>query len=374
MSIILSKYKTLFTVGFLVLFLFVGGIIISIVNTSNQPTEIRDIHSTSNIEERSIAYRALIERVGIEEAQELLVRSGLPFNGESHLLNHTTGNWLYENLGPEGLAQCKDYFLGSCYHGVILNTISEHGLDGVEALMESCYTKGDATAAACAHGIGHGLLSWTGYALLPQAATHCERFGDRDARFPTFNCYDGVFMENVWGVHSGEPSPDRWVKDTDPLFPCNDPRIKDEWSAGCYSNQASILFPLFEGDVTKAGEVCERIEDEKHRAICFDGIARQIHPIIQEDPRGVFALCGELTTPWNTQCVLSIVSADFSTGGRKLPYELCERIGDTYQQSCYTVLFDAISFTLEDTEDEERSCFLIENTVQQNNCLERIQH
>lgn len=372
MNITPRKFRTLLHVGLLVVVIVsIGGFL----STGNdQPSEIREIKSTTDLAVRADAYEALIERVGIEEAQELLLRSGLPFNGESHLLNHTSGDWLYEHFGPDGLAYCRDYFLGSCYHGVILNTIADHGLNGVEALMESCYVKGNATAAACAHGIGHGLLSWTGYALLPQAAAHCERFGERDPRFPTFNCYDGVFMENVWGVHSGEPSPDRWRDDTNPLFPCNDPQIKDVWREGCYSNQASILFPLFEGDIAQAGAVCEQVENQKQQAICFDGIARQIHPIIEGDARGVFALCSRLTIPWDTQCILSIVSADFSTGGRTLPYELCEQIGSAHQQSCYTTLFDVINFTLADKEEETQSCLLIENAEQQQNCLERIQN
>lgn len=50
------------------------------------PTEINQIKLTKNITEQSKILKTLLERVGAEATQESLLRSGLPFTGQTHLL------------------------------------------------------------------------------------------------------------------------------------------------------------------------------------------------------------------------------------------------------------------------------------------------
>ena len=61
------------------------------------------IVNAKNFESEQKAYESLIEQVGPEEAQELLYRSGLPFDGATHLLNHTVGIYLYRHEGLSGI-------------------------------------------------------------------------------------------------------------------------------------------------------------------------------------------------------------------------------------------------------------------------------
>ena len=204
--------------------------------------EIAAIKKSRNLQEQTRFYNELINRVGPEQAQEDLLRSGLPFTGETHLLNHVVGDYLYKKYGVAGLSQCRDYFLSSCYHGFVLNAIAAGGTDEVVKIMESCRQQGAPTAAQCAHAVGHGFLAYGGYKTLLEALKLCDEMSGRVSGFPLWNCHDGVFMENIWGVHDGEPSPDRWVSSTDPFYPCNDPRIAENYLKGCWSNQPALMY------------------------------------------------------------------------------------------------------------------------------------
>jgi hypothetical protein len=44
---------------------------------------------------------------------------------------------------------------------------------------------------------------WSGYSI-PKALQGCDLMAARIGLFPLFNCWDGVFMENVWKVHGNE--------------------------------------------------------------------------------------------------------------------------------------------------------------------------
>ena len=67
-----------------------------------------------------------------------LFQSHLPFTGQTHLLDHVVGDILYEQRGAAGLAFCKDYFLGACYHAIILRVIAEKGITSTEDLLKEC--------------------------------------------------------------------------------------------------------------------------------------------------------------------------------------------------------------------------------------------
>ena len=54
------------------------------------------IKATEDIKVQSKFYLKLIEKIGPEKAQEEFYHSGLPFNGQTHLLNHTVGDYLYK--------------------------------------------------------------------------------------------------------------------------------------------------------------------------------------------------------------------------------------------------------------------------------------
>lgn len=163
------------------------------VNTAppGSADEIQKIKTTADLTERVVHYKALIERVGPERAQEELFRSGLPFDGQTHLLNHTVGDYLFEKNGAGGLALCKDYFLSSCYHGFVLHAMGRENQDNlIDDIMAECAKKGITVTTQCSHAMGHGFLAFAGYKNLIPALKKCEETGLRVPDFPLFNCED----------------------------------------------------------------------------------------------------------------------------------------------------------------------------------------
>jgi len=313
--------------------------------TSSPSEEIQQIIAVSDVSERAQWYKKLIERVGPNKAQEELLHSGLPFTGETHLLNHTVGEYLYEQYGPAGLVYCKDYFLASCYHGFFIETTSFGGIGTIKPVMEECAKVGNVIVIQCAHAVGHGLLAWTGYASLIDALKLCDNVGETDNDFPLFNCYDGVFMENIWAIHDGGTlSPDRWVDPTDPVYPCSDSRIDEKYLNACWSNQPSLMYQLFHRDIKKVGEECLKIDNPTHQKTCFNGLARQIHPITYGGLSKTFEMCDLMPSTWIDYCVITVAGSGLGVGDRKVPFQICAKIEkDESREECWRRLSGVIA-------------------------------
>ncbi|MEK7147811.1 MAG: hypothetical protein AAB758_00780, partial [Patescibacteria group bacterium] len=269
--------------------------------------------------------RALLDKVGPIETQEIMLNSGLPFTGETHILVHTIGDYIYDHYGIGGLPYCKDYFLSACYHGFIIDTLGDHGMEGMTEVMEKCNEVGPAVAVQCAHAAGHGFVAWNDYDLL-KALKMCDELGDKVRQFGYFNCYDGVFMENMWGVHNGAPSEKRWIKSDDIYYPCNDPRIPEKYIGGCWSNQASLIYhEFYDGNLRKTALACEAVENKPYREICYNNFYRQIHPLTGGDKKKVVELCSTaIGEDRQNECVLTNMVAYWSVGDRQIPYKICD--------------------------------------------------
>jgi len=333
--------------------------------------EIRDIKKLKAVSQGTEIYRRLIERAGPAQAQEELYRSGLPFTGETHLLNHASGEYLFEKFGAAGLVQCKDYFLSSCYHGFTLELIAEEGLIGVNKVIEECQNIGITTLSQCMHAIGHGFVSWVGYVHLPKALELCDQVSSQFPNAPVFNCYDGAFMENVWGVHDGYPSPDRWIDDNDPLYPCYDSRIDKKYRLGCLANTAILMLNFFEGDLTKSGELCLSIEDSIERQGCFDNLARQIHPMTFGFVDKVYELCNTMPEDWKIFCIIRVATSDISVGGRELAFIICNRIDESKFGLCYDTILNTLSVYITNFLEFRELCNKVQDSFAHEKCINR---
>lgn len=338
------------------------------IKTQGVP-EILGIKQTASLDQQVVLYKKLIERVGAEQAQEELFRSGLSFDGQTHLLNHTVGDVLYERYGTSGLRFCKDYFLSSCYHGFVIRAVGDGGSDALVGVMEKCWEEGNHVAIQCSHAIGHGFLAWVGYANLLEAIKDCDDLSTRSKNFPVYNCHDGVFMENIWAVHeTGKPSKDRWLNDNDPIYPCNDPRIPYQHLKACWSNQPMRLYQLFQGDLRRVGLVCLGITDEDHRKTCFDGLARQIHPLTKGSVDETFLMCSAMPEGWVTPCIVSIARAAFSVGDRRTPFTICERAIVSDQRPCYEGLIATVHAYIVDKKERNGVCNTIVDVYWREQC------
>lgn len=351
--------------------LLIGVVILVLQQKSSNPKlknlgdftpgeEINQIKKTTLLKERVPIYKRLIERVGPEIAQEQLQRSGLPFDGETHLLNHTVGDYIYDKYKTKGLVYCKDYFLSSCYHGFVIRAIADGGTDSLTDVFGVCREKGEYVAVQCAHAIGHGLLAFDGYKNLVSALSDCDKVAEKTEGFFSYNCYDGVFMENIFAVHEdGKPSPDRWVNPNDPLYPCNEKKIPEKYINACWSNQPSLMYQQFKGDVKKVANFCADVTNPSYQTTCFDALARQIHPVTQGSVDKAFEMCSLNPGPWIDPCLISISKAFFSVGDRIAPFEICARIHLQSKQRCYSELSTIISAYIKNKKERDDVCNLI---------------
>jgi hypothetical protein len=321
-----------------------------------ETAEITAIKTSTEFSKQTQAYTELIERVGAIEAQDLLVKSGMPFDGQSHLINHTVGDWIYKKYGKDGLPYCRDYFLSSCHHGFIIRAVSEEGRSVLIDIMKSCWDSGTTVATQCAHGIGHGVLAWVGYANLDKALVECDEVAKKSPNFPLFNCHDGVFMENLWAVHDGNVSEDQWLRDDDLNYPCNDKRIDKKYWGACWANQPSRMYQMMGGDFAAVGRECLKLTDSNLKSICFNAIARQIHPTTQGSIDKTFELCNQMPLGWQEECIYSVAKSAFSVGDRERPFEMCKRMPEGVNAVCFSNLSFIISVYAQNSEQKNEWC------------------
>ncbi len=334
--------------------------------------EIREIKKLRSPSEGKDVYRKLIERIGPIKAQETLYRSGLPFTGETHLLNHASGEFLYEKFGASGLPMCRDYFLSSCYHGFIIDLIAEEGFDGINTALDECRKQGPTTLSQCMHAMGHGFVSWMGYERLDDAVKICDQIASGTADAYTFNCYDGAFMENVWGVHDGFPSLDRWIDENDPLYPCYDERIDPKFRTACIGNAMPLMLAFFNGSLKKSGELCLTLDNISEKKSCFNGLSRQIHPMTFGNNDKVFELCRLMPEQWSDLCLMDIAVSDISVGGRELAAEICNSVKDGLSGECFSRTINSLTAYEQDPVKFEDFCSKIYDEKFKSSCMARL--
>ncbi len=329
-------------------------------------SEIIKIKNSSDLAEQIKTYNELIKNVGPETAQELLYKSGLPFNGQTHLLNHTVGQYLYKEYGDAGLTKCKDYFLSSCAHGFIIDTIASGGIDEVAKVLNDCQQVNQTTFNQCTHATGHGLLAYEGYANLTKALALCDNINDTMITLPIFACYDGVFMENIWGLHEGGPSNNRWVKQGDNNYPCDDNRIADKYLKACWANQPALVYQQNQ-NIGEISDVCNKVYNSTNQQACFNGLARQINGLAAGNADNIFNMCQDISKNWNDYCLVTNVDSAFNVGDRELPYQICAKIENSSKTECYQTLVSLIKNTPDVAKEAE--CKKIDDPIWQQKCI-----
>jgi hypothetical protein len=146
----------------------------------------------------------------------------------------------------------------------------------------------------CLHGLGHGLMLRTGYAL-DASLDMCTRLPDQWSRQ---SCDGGVFMESFSPSLSDEPPP---FDARDPLAPC--PRVARKHKLYCYLQVADNLVRGTGYDWEKIAADCDTETVAEWRAICFQGVGRQVSGNNYGRPRSVARLCAIAGPRGESDCV-----------------------------------------------------------------------
>jgi len=135
-------------------------------------------------------------------------------------------------------------------------------------------------AYQCVHGLGHGLMIYTGYDL-PVSLHTCDKLQPGDQ----LSCTGGVFMENYqssYGITS------RWLKPKDLIYPCNS--VAEKYKYYCYDLVTARILPKVNWNWKKAAAWCRRSEPKWVR-VCFESMGRDASGFTRLNPVRVLRIC-----------------------------------------------------------------------------------
>jgi cytochrome c553 len=199
-------------------------------------------------------------------------------------------------------------------------------------------------AYQCIHGLGHGLMIYTGYDL-PGSLKTCD--GLRSG-FDRVSCSGGVFMENFnssYGVTS------KYLRKNDPIYPCND--VQERHKLYCYLLVTANILRLTNYDQKKTADACRRSEPGWVDT-CYESFGRDVSGIAGEDERKALASC-RLAKSYQGDCLYGvareIVNAD-ATPARGARF--CSQAPVRYRARCYSGVGSVLA-SLEPTPESLRA-------------------
>jgi len=180
-------------------------------------------------------------------------------------------------------------------------------------------------AYQCIHGLGHGLMIYTGYDL-PGSLKTCD---DLRTGFDRVSCSGGVFMENFnssYGVTS------KYLRKSDPIYPCNN--VAERHKLYCYLLVTANILRVENYDLKKTADAC-RLSERAWVQTCFESFGRDASGIAGKSATKALASC-RLAKGNEGDCLYGvsreIVNADAAgeRGGR-----FCARAPARYRVHCY---------------------------------------
>lgn len=223
---------------------------------------------------------------------------------DCHPVVHAIGRETYRIKGNihDSFAACDQTCHSGCYHGSVERFLRGEKLYAEVGRHPSTAELKQKAALACdpklpvrlrfqcLHGLGHALMFFSRYQLLPSLQA-CDALPEDWSRS---SCYGGVFMENVFNAtpESRDLSP------IDYHYPCN--KLAHRYRSECYVMQTSRM--------TELGLATERIFEECDRA-------------------------GE----YRRQCMLSVgrdLSNDVRLGNSRETAQKCQRVSGDSRLAC----------------------------------------
>ncbi len=199
-------------------------------------------------------------------------------------------------------------------------------------------------AYQCIHGLGHGLMIYTGYDL-PASLKTCD---DLRNGFDRVSCGGGVFMENFnssYGVSS------KYLRKNDPIYPCN--AVAERHKLYCYLLVTANILRIENGDLKKTADACWRSESAWVKT-CYESFGRDVSGTVGKDADKALASC-RLAKRNERDCLYGvsreIVNADAS-GERGARF--CARAPARHRAHCYEGVGSVLA-SLESTSEALRA-------------------
>lgn len=234
--------------------------------------------TVSALGEERTYFKDRIEAIGTKAAYEEFKREneGMTYTRQ-HALAHLFGELVYEKEGIGGVAVCDGAFGFGCFHSFFGKAIQDRGVSIVKELDEACIQTYGPRGTGCSHGLGHGVLAYTGEEDLLHALEICNTLAFKG---PIGGCSSGVFMEYNFRTMQGEENNSRPLDVSLKNEPCSTLPI---FRVSCFFEQAawwrSSLDQTGLSDrelYTTLGAWCSEIAGRLEQDACLRGIGNII--------------------------------------------------------------------------------------------------
>lgn len=279
-------------------------------------------------------FKKEIEREGGAMAYKDFVRDADKNKIDTHIQAHIFGEALYEAVGLPGIDVCDTSFRFGCYHSFFAEAISASGIGILPKLDDACRNTYGKNDTRCQHGIGHGLLVYTGYDHLLDALGLCATL---DSQQPTGGCFGGAFMEYNFHTMEQMEGSDYTRDMTDDKFaPCDS--LPGAYRPGCYTEQVHWWRIIYKDDFTYIGTLCSTLgKDLDSYKACFRSIGDHATELALFDTSKVIAACNLMPSQAGTQlCYEGSSWLMLGSPDKKDAYmKMCEVLHDEMKQACY---------------------------------------
>jgi len=245
-----------------------------------------------------------------------------------HSIGHAALAYYHDNAG-EALAHGQMTCNSGYYHGVIELSISGKPRSQIVPIVRKLcanpsVTKNTFLLYQCVHGLGHGLMIYSGDDL-PYSLKICDKL---TTNFNQVSCTGGVFMQNLdTGMISS-----RYVKPHNPIYPCTIVSKKHKYY--CYLQVTERILQVVGYDWTKVAAWCRKSE-KGWAAICFQSMGRDASGSTNYHPAQTLAVCAHAGTMAG-ECIYG-AARDYGNNyaGGKEAAAFCKAANPRYQGRCY---------------------------------------
>jgi hypothetical protein len=327
---------------------------------------------------------------GAVYAFEILKYADLPTNTDVHLLGHTVGDILYQQKGAEGIKYCTQDFRNACSHTVVIGLFLDYGEDAIPLISEACHQApgGRGAYTMCFHGLGHGVLAYTGYDM-QKAVQLCDKMGTQEYGYrEASECVGGTTMEMVSGVHDldlWQIQLQNYLREDDPHYPCTADFISDRDRHMCITYWTPKLFERAGANLQKpdpkffaaAFGFCQELENPADRETCHASFGKEFIGLARDrDIRDFGRMSDEQMNTVNQWCALApnadatkacTVSAVNSLywGGENPPevaVRFCASQTDhQLKAACYESVIQGVQYYIGDQTYRQAFCGLVES-------------
>jgi mono/diheme cytochrome c family protein len=247
----------------------------------------------------------------------------------------------------EGSASCWSGY----YHGILERAFADVEPEELAPVSRELCEDADVRRTAfiayqCVHGLGHGLMLYTGYDL-PHSLEVCDALV---TSWDQTSCTGGVFMENIsssYGITS------KWLRDDDPLYPCQ--TVAERHKLYCYLMVTSRILPLVNWDYAKAADWCLK-SDDAWVATCFQSLGRDASGQSRGNVAQILGICAEAGEHAN-ECIYG-ASRDLTSqdSGPARAAALCSKAPAEAQEYCFTGIGTIVGGLYASNPERRKAC------------------